>query len=937
MKKKLFLCLGIILFIIPAFSGESFSLENDGGRVSIYTLENGMSVFVMQDSSSAVSSMELAVKAGYSSQTAANAGFAPLYVRLLRGSGEGVTASCNTESATYSLSSSPSQTEEALEKLFKTVTEPYFTNEYIEITYNNLRDELTAYEKTATALINSTIDSRVFSEAPWKQDSGAYPALFASYSPEEIRTQILMFRDQLYVPSNSALFVTTPLAPSAVISMVKNTFGLWQGEQKKKAEETKLIPEQKRKFVIADDAFSKDLTQLVVQFVTLTSSEADCLSAAFNSVSSPYTKPLLSQPLLALRSADYLACSSAQRSDSSRLILQALMEKPYSLSQTDDAEDASVAQQADMFVQSAKSAAGLTRREFVQAQSAVQAQYKSSMANSVKAMQFLCDFWAHDSSYGTDGFYSRFLDRKTASFTLSEKKLALDFQKEEPFVFAMVNTETYQAQKKEFEEDGWTLVTRENAAWYKNEELAQKALAVKDAQNTEALDATARTYFADEELTDAQRYYALNAELFFTGTLANGIPITLKETPHSQTVLFSLAIQGGELASPQGELFLRTILVNAFATNINAEISALSQQNAFSSQPQIKAYTQEAVSYITVECQKEDLMSALTAASNAVIFGEITPVVADYLVYEQKGEWGTKTQDITYQLWANAVREIFKGTPYESIYGTNHKVLSNTAFNSVALAYTKLLDAALYSIVMVGDIDEADALKAAEETFGKLKEQTVRKAYPAVPEPSFSSGVTFVQLSHTFMTDMPAELASPESPLLIPTKEFSDPVVALFATPSLNSERQILNALLYNLAYRMQKKLPVGTSCTSTGASGQLHVASIQADSILHTEDFDNAYRQARAELIKELSAEDGNISLTKKILSDWIVKELSDTLTNEGTAALIQEGLRSGNATQYLSDFLFMETLEAQDLLFYAQELLPEFPFTAYSADSQK
>ncbi|MBQ5491482.1 MAG: insulinase family protein [Treponema sp.] len=930
MRKKLTVIAAFCVFALcSAFSADPFAT---------YTLSNGLTVFVKEDQSVAVTTIELALRAGYSSQTVNDAGIAPLYVRLVREqSGNSIRAACNADSATYAITAAPSKTEAALNTLAQSCIFTSFDDSFIQNTYETFSAELSAYEQTATGLINSAIDSRVFSQKPWKQDSGVYPAAFAQYSPEEIRTLVTMLRERLYVPNNAALFITTPLSADAILQMVQKQFGAWQKNEVYTPEDITLTKESKRKFVVTDDSFSEELTQIVVQFVTLSASQADTLSAAFNALQSPYTTLLLSDPLVALRSEAYLACSSTQRGGNARLILQALMEQPYSFAQPEDGQkaDTSSASQAEQFVSLAKQAAHLTRRQLIASQAQVQASYKSTMGNSVQAMQVLCDFWAHDAGYGTGGFYERFLDMQTATFNLSHTELAQAVDAENPFVFVLINTKTYEAQKQAFDDAGWTLVTHDSAAWYTQRELKQFSQGLKDKILRQALNQQAQMYFADDALTDAQRFYAVNKNQFYSTTLTNGIPLTVKSSPDSQTVTVSLAIQGGELSSSSGTkngntAYLRTILVNAFATNIQAEINNLRLKNAFIGQTQIKAWTEETVSYITIQCSKEDLEACLTATCNAVVFGEITPVMADNLVYEQKAEVGQYTQSTKNQLKMQALSYLFHGTDYQRLYDTNATVLGNAQYNLVSLAYTQLLDAALYSIVMTGDIDSQTALTLSQKTFGALKEQTVRRPYAEVPYPDFSSGTYKAQLNHTFTTDMPAELASEDSPILIPTTEFSDPVIIFFSAPRLASERQVLNALVYSIANLMQKELE--QTVTAENASAQLPCASVSVDAILHTDAFDSAYQSARTQLIEMLSKK-----TEQTLITDWIVQAFSDTTTNEGTAQLIQEGIRTGNEAQYLEDYLFLETLTQAELLYYAQTLLPSHPFTAYSKDSQR
>ena len=81
MVKKIFLCAAFFFCINFVFSQAESEKENKP-ELSISTLQNGLTVFILPDETSALLNIELVVKAGFSSQTSSTAGFFPLYTRL---------------------------------------------------------------------------------------------------------------------------------------------------------------------------------------------------------------------------------------------------------------------------------------------------------------------------------------------------------------------------------------------------------------------------------------------------------------------------------------------------------------------------------------------------------------------------------------------------------------------------------------------------------------------------------------------------------------------------------------------------------------------------------------------------------------------------------------------------------------------------------------
>ena len=109
--KKINICLAACLFLFIPLHAEPASLVNQ------YTLENGLSVFLLEDPSEALVRIEFSVKAGFSSQTKDTAGFFYLYSDLIQNSSSlnFESVSCNAESSRYQLTVTPSQIESCLQ------------------------------------------------------------------------------------------------------------------------------------------------------------------------------------------------------------------------------------------------------------------------------------------------------------------------------------------------------------------------------------------------------------------------------------------------------------------------------------------------------------------------------------------------------------------------------------------------------------------------------------------------------------------------------------------------------------------------------------------------------------------------------------------------------------------------------------------------------
>ncbi|MBR4005480.1 MAG: hypothetical protein IKI90_06480, partial [Treponema sp.] len=133
---KGFLCL-ILAATLQAQT--NYVLEQDVGKVHIMTMPNGFTVFVREDSSSAILHAEFLCRAGYSSQTPSNAGFFPLYAQLFLSSYPleeiDVYPSCNNDSSTFTADISPDRLSDFLKAMSYCARNPNFSDRDIQKQY----------------------------------------------------------------------------------------------------------------------------------------------------------------------------------------------------------------------------------------------------------------------------------------------------------------------------------------------------------------------------------------------------------------------------------------------------------------------------------------------------------------------------------------------------------------------------------------------------------------------------------------------------------------------------------------------------------------------------------------------------------------------------------------------------------------------------------
>ena len=917
-----------------------------------YRLQNGMQVFICEDFSAAPVRIEYAARAGISAQTPETAGFLPLYSRLFLDAGRNVPqpagsswllsdgeASCGADSARYIITAAPAQTEQILDELARCAFSPLFTDAALQTAFSALKTEVMNYAFSTAGFVNSSIDARVFSDAPWKQDSGIYPSIFTNMPLSQARVILAETARKYYTPRNSALFISGGIPKETALRLAEKTFGSWPAGVFPEPQRAAAPVQAHRKFVLHDPLFSSDLTQIVVQYTALSMTQADIAAAVFNARSSSFKKELLSRRELGIRGDDYISAAAAHKNGISRLIMQSLLENTKT----------SPVQEAAAFLETAERAADTApSSEYDAARQNLAVSFSAETGTSAAFMDKLSQFWAVDGYRGDEADSASPAERmvrRPGDITSADiRALSAAYDSEEPFVFVLVNSTVYSRYEKAFAAAGYESVTQKNGSWY-TQKLYEAA--VRSGTQTDRQTEQPETPAADEAL-----FASRNSAQFSSATLANGIPVIFKQNPASSSCLIMISIRGGQLSTASNPGFFQ-LLVNALAGNIQREISERRSEGSIDGTPAVRAETGLADGIITVESLASDMNVIIPCISRALIYGDIKPAQADGLIYDQRSRKRLHDGDASNQLYSRAVLELYGGTPYTVIFDSDRDILEHTSYSDILASYPSLLDASRYTLAVTGNFSRDDIGDALSQTFGLLSCQTDRNAYtPAAASPVFpKSRKVSVKLRHLFLTDVSAEDAGPRPAVLVPTKNFSDPVQYWLPSPDPSSpDFAVFNALMFVLRSRIEKALAVDPSFDGAGvklipADSGMHAAAITLTGIEHTKKADAVYASAVRSLAAECTDDASCASLTGEMKSSWILNMLSGTQTNRGTALLIREGLVRNvsdsiekNAAQYISDYTVVASLHADEVKKDVSAWLAETPpLRLYSADSKR
>lgn len=933
-------------------------------KVQQLTLENGLTVFLLENPGDALVNIKFLCRAGFSSQTQDTNGFFKLYTRLIEAANPQIKFSsvfCDSDSSSYELKTSPLFLEKTMQNMAEAFFNPYFSDEVLSSQLNRLKAEVMENAQTMSYYINAAIDSRIFSEAPWKHDSGIYPPLFNKTSQKQARTNLSQISKRWYIPQNCALFIDGNINSEQLQIILKNTFGRFYSAANIPQYKPNLPLNNQKNFVFHSSEISADLTQVVVQYTMLSKEECELLSALLNNNASVFKTKLVENPRLNIPGDEYINASAVYEKGTARLIIQTLLQKPE-----DKKIKISSAEQAQEFIEEIlkigdSSSNYASEGELLQAKNALNQKLEADAANSQSFMNRLADFWVSEDyqrleeneDFPMSPLVSALMTYAKSLNQISLKECLNALAAENPFTFVIINSEDYKATKKQYAAANFQEINEKNSSWY----LQALFKEIKGQVTSEELPLYA-TSLAD--LRD-NNYANTNLSQIVQRELSNGIKLVTKDNPLSSKSCLLISICGGKFNSAENHGF-EEVMVQLLSGMIGRELSAKQAQGVITYLPQISAKSDYATSSITIEFDPSDSGAVFSSIVNAIIYGEIPPAMADRAVsgrqYKKRLENGSAVNQIFY----GAIQELYKGNPLTNVFETEKDILQTTNYTSILSAYPDFLDARRYNLILTGKIEE-NIFEIIDGTFGQLGRRG-KALEPIKAKVNFPKGkIKTISVVHTFLTDIPAEEAGPMPAELIPTTEFLDPVVYVFKAPegdvagtraggvggaggAAAGERALFNAILNYLEDFLQKKCSESRPLTEAEVSvilprAYMPFGVVVMQNVRHTKEADALLRGGVADLKKKLAAAASAPDLTAEIKNLWTLKQMTKSGSDAGTASLLQKGFELSPEAPfpelYLKEYEIIQNADARNFLDALSYFSDKANLSVYSKDGQK
>ena len=292
--------------------------------------------------------------------------------------------------------------------------------------------------------------------------------------------------------------------------------------------------------------------------------ECDLLAASLNNDVSSFKSNLLELSQLNIPGAEYINISAAHKRNSSRLIIQALMQPP----ENKKTAITSFNQISEFTEETKKIAEKMNDLEFLYGKIQLQSELQEIAATPLYLMNSLSNFWALEPYYKSnesDGelypeskLTSLLFSRIQKIKELESQEIFQKLKAEEPFIFVIISDKDFKKNRKAYLEAGFEEISEKNSSWYVQNLFKEVRDQFKPNEDK---------FYSVRSNQNDNAYFQRNLSQIETKVLENGIKIVSKKNPNSKGISLLLSVKGGKLNSADNNGF-EEVIINLMASNI---------------------------------------------------------------------------------------------------------------------------------------------------------------------------------------------------------------------------------------------------------------------------------------------------------------------------------------------------------------------------------
>ncbi len=485
MKKfRLVLALLLIFSIALPLSAQETAVKG----LYHYTLDNGLELFVMENSSAPLAYIEIAVRGGGIGQTTETAGLFHLYEHMMfKGNSLYPTAASvqraindlgcaswngttGAEYVNYFFTVPSDRLEDGMRFWSAAIRDPLMDPSELENEKLVVLSEIEGDLNDPSQIMYSARSNMMFPRYPERLDPGGTPELVRTCTIEKI----MDIKNRFYVPNNAALFIGGDVNHADVKKLADRIFGDWKraadpwaGEREYQDPEPFLSP---RFAVMPYDQLPEYIAQVNVMYRGPDTAldpdstyAADLWGTIIGNPAGSFAATLVGNEEFMIPNAGYVSGSYYTQRETGMINFTGIMLQP-SISMAQRAKDFQQVIAEEIVTPLANNPEQFTEEDFANAKRSIEDGEILNAETAKGLLSSLRFWWAATSS----DYYFTYSDRVKAATGQDIADFATTYLLDKnPLTIVLVNPAVYEAQKKDFDALGFELISADNAFWWK--------------------------------------------------------------------------------------------------------------------------------------------------------------------------------------------------------------------------------------------------------------------------------------------------------------------------------------------------------------------------------------------------------------------------------------------------------------------------------------
>ncbi len=749
----------IFFMAVTAVFAEKTSVEN----LYQYTLDNGLSVFEVENHAVPLVYIEIAVRAGAKDQTPETAGLFHLYEHMMfkgnalyKDAAEvqhalselGVTnwnGTTGIDCVNYFFTIPSDRIEDGLAFWNAAIRSPNMDRNEFENEKKVVLSEIEGDVSDPSHIYMNTMNSQLFPEAPYRLSPGGSTPVVKNATLD----QLLDIKEKFYIPANSALFIGGDIDPEETFRLVEKIWGSWSNNgmavPKPQAELTKNPFSKTTAMVMPYDQMSPQIASVSISyrgpdtdFDLEDTYAADYFCQLNIDPQGTLIQTLYSKKDLMIPGTEYIGQSYNTVRQSGEIIFAAQMLNPSENLPGRAFEMVDIIQ--NEIIPAMANDKSLYTKERVKDIARYMEDMDSIVADTATGLLTNLRFWWIATS---PEYYFSYND-KIASVTQSDMQKFLDkyISGKNALISILVNPAVYEAHKDEYEKAGFIVADSTTAAWWNDSRYAPdpKKIAKTNPKNQRTVDQSDIYRPGQTEKRESKKLSSITDGLK-TVQLKNGIPVYIKKDASKKISTVDIATRGGlEHLTPETS-GLEEALFNIMSSSSERYDFATRQVLQFQTQCSISSVCQEAGSMLSLNVLDSYFDTMLPVLVDGFLNPKYDEQVYSNMMNTYMDSVQTTLNNPLLLLAHTMTEEIYRGHPYEAQTDVTPESIQNITVANMENLHQIILNPANIFVVAVGNIDEEKLVDMLNKNLGKIKiTQLVRLPEKDVPEVNIKDG-----------------------------------------------------------------------------------------------------------------------------------------------------------------------------------------------------